>query len=299
MRDREVLTAEQVAFYRTQGYILLEERVPMEVVEGLRAEIARIVEEARGLEASNDRIDLEDSHRPDDPKVRRIKRPHVLSDVVADLMRSEHILAPVRDLLGPDVRLHGTKLNMKSAGYGAAVEWHQDFAFYPHTNDDLLAVGVFIDDMEIENGPLMAIPGSHAGPLYDHHARNVFVGALDARRDGLDLEDAVPLVGPAGTISLHHVRLVHGSALNTSARDRRLLLYEMAAADAFPVMGSMTSYMDMETFDSLMLCGEPTLRPRLSDVPVRVPQPQPPENGSIYEVQTGLSARSFNRLNQR
>ncbi len=132
-----------------------------------------------------------------------------------DLMYSDHVLAPVRDLIGPDLRLHTTKLNMKSAGYGAAVEWHQDFAFYPHTNDDVLAVAVIIDDMALENGPLMVFPGTHKGPIHDHHANGVFVGAMDLAASGLTPKDAVALTGPAGSISIHHGRIVHGSALNT------------------------------------------------------------------------------------
>src|SRR3546814_14098627 len=111
------------------------------------------------------------SHRPDAPRVRRIKLPHKLSPVFDGLLRSDWILAPVRDLIGPSLRLHTSKLNMKSAGYGAAVEWHQDWAFYTHTNDDILAVGVIIDDMSAENGTLMVFPGSHRGQVYDHHAR--------------------------------------------------------------------------------------------------------------------------------
>ena len=79
---------------------------------------------------------------------------------------------------------------MKSAGYGAAIEWHQDWAFYPHTNDDLAAVGVMFDDMEIENGPLMIIPGSHRGPIFDHHADGVFCGAMDPDNHDVDLASA-------------------------------------------------------------------------------------------------------------
>src|SRR3546814_12432932 len=88
---------------------------------------------------------------------------------------------------------------MKSAGYGAAVEWHQDWAFYPHTNDDILAVGVIIDDMSEENGPLMVFPGSHRGPVHDHHADGVFAGAMSLAASGLDLRAAAPLPGPPGS----------------------------------------------------------------------------------------------------
>ncbi len=289
----EVLSEAQIAFYRDNGYLVLENRVPDAAIEAVRAEIARFHDEARGMTESNDRLDLEDSHSPDDPRIRRIKLPHTLSPVFDDLMRSDHVLAPVRDLVGPDLRLHTTKLNMKSAQYGAAVEWHQDFAFYPHTNDDVLAVGVIIDDMEMENGPLMVFPGSHKGPIHDHHVDGAFAGAMDLAACGYDIADAVALTGPAGSISIHHARIVHGSALNRSARDRRLLFYEMMAADAFPVMGSLTKFSSIEEYDARMLCGEPTLEPRLEPVPVRIPQPQPETYGSIYEVQKRLKARSF------
>ena len=271
----EVLSTEQIAQFHDLGYLVVENRIPDAIIEDIHKEIKRFEDEARGMTASNDRIDLEDSHTPTAPRMRRIKLPHTISQVMRDLLFSDTILAPVRDLIGPNLRMHTTKLNMKSAHYGAAIEWHQDFAFYPHTNDDVLAVGVILDDMGAENGPLMVFPGTHRGPIFDHHADGVFAGAMDLAASGLDLDDAVMLTGPAGSISIHHGRIVHGSALNRSDRDRRLLFYEMMAADAFPVMGSMTTFGSIEEYNEKMLCGEPTLEPRLKPVPVRVPRPQP------------------------
>lgn len=292
----EALDDAQIAQYREAGYLVVEKRVPMEIIEAIRGEIARFEGIAAGMKTSDDRIDLEDSHRPGDPRVRRIKLPHTQSDVMRDLLYSDHVLAPVRDLLGPDLRLHTTKLNMKKAGFGAAIEWHQDFAFYPHTNDDVLAVGVMIDDMGEENGPLMVFPGTHRGPIFNHHAHGVFAGAMDLQAAGLDLSEAVTLTGPAGSISIHHARIVHGSALNRSNQDRRLLFYEMMAADAFPVMGSMTKFDGIEDYNTRMLCGTPTLTPRLADVPIRIPEPQPAKAGSIYEIQEGAAQPSFERI---
>jgi ectoine hydroxylase len=296
MTPNEFLTPDQVAFYRSNGYLVLEDQIPKDIIGQIHAEIARFMDEARGLTQSNHRLDLEDSHGPDAPRLRRVKLPHEISDVVASLMVSDHILAPVRDLIGPDLRLHTSKLNMKSAGYGAAVEWHQDFAFYPHTNDDVLAVGVILDDMQDENGPLMVFPGSHEGPIHDHRANGVFVGAMDLGAAGLDAASATRLTGLAGSISIHHGRAVHGSALNTSERDRRVLFFEILAADAFPIMGGMTRFDGIEEFDRRILCGSPTLQPRLANVPVRIPQPQPDKAGSIYEMQDGLPNRAFEKI---
>lgn len=292
----EALTPDQVSFYQEHGYLVLENRVPDQIMAAIRDEIARFEGIAAGMTASDEKLDLEDSHTPEDPRLRRIKLPHTQSDVMRDLMFSDHILAPARDLIGPDLRLHTTKLNMKKAGYGAAVEWHQDYAFYPHTNDDILAIGVLIDDMAPENGPLMVLPGSHKGPVYDHHVDGVFAGAMLPEANGLNMDDAVELTGPAGSISIHHGRIVHGSSLNRSDRARRILFYEMMAADAFPVMGSMTRWDGIEDYNTRMLCGTPTLQPRLKDIPLRIPQPQPDVPISIYEIQKGLKTRAFETI---
>ncbi len=292
----EVLTQAEISSYSDRGYLVLQNRISGEILTEIRAEIARYVEKARGMTASDAEIDLEDSHSPEAPRVRRIKTPNRHSEVFRRLMRSDLILAPARDLIGPNLRLHTSKLNMKSAGYGAAVEWHQDWAFYPHTNDDVLAIGVVIDDMAAENGPLMVFPGSHRGPTYDHHSDGFFVGAMDIAASGLEPRDAVPLTAPAGSITLHHARLVHGSGLNRSARQRRLLFYEVRAADAWPLVGSLSAFDSLADFDAEMLCGQPTIEPRVVPTPIRIPAPQPPAMGSIFEIQQGLRARAFDRV---
>lgn len=289
----EALTLQQRSAYERDGYLLLEGRVPTDVIAAMREEISRFEAMASGLTASDARLDLEDSHTPEAPRVRRVKRPDTQSAVFRDLMFSDHILAPVRDLIGPNLRLQTSKLNMKSAGFGAAIEWHQDWAFYPQTNDDVLAVGVLIDDMKEENGPLMVLPGTHRGPVHDHHADGVFAGGMDLAAARLSQKDAAVLTGPAGSLTIHHARIVHGSAVNRSDRPRRICFYEMMAADAWPLMGITSAFESLEDHDSRMLCGAPTIHPRLELVPVRMPLPRRGDYGSIYEEQKKMKARAF------
>jgi len=289
----EILTDTQISSYQKNGYLVLERHLPDDIINNIRAEITRFEDESREMTESNDRLELEDGHTSEQPRIRRIRLPHTTSDVMRNLMYSDHILAPARDLIGPDLRLHTTKLNMKSAENGAVIEWHQDYAFYPHTNDDILAIGVIIDDMQSENGPLMVYPESHKGPVYNHHVNDVFAGAFIPEDVGLNPKDAVELNGPAGSISIHHGRIAHGSAANTSDRSRRILFYEMMAADAFPIVGSLTQWNGIEDYNTRMLCGEPTITPRLKDIPIRIPQPQPDVPISIYEIQKGLKKSGF------
>ncbi len=120
------------------------------------AEVARAAPRHRRCSLRSTRDD--DAHRDLRPRGqpragRAARAPHqgaasASSGLCARWSRHPAIVAVLRDLWGPDIRFDTAKLNLKSAGFGAAVEWHQDWAFYPHTNDDLAAVGVMMDDME-------------------------------------------------------------------------------------------------------------------------------------------------------
>ncbi|MDO9709932.1 phytanoyl-CoA dioxygenase family protein [Paracraurococcus lichenis] len=287
-----MLTQAQKDEYDRVGAIVVPNVLTPEEVAELRAVTDGFVERARQVTGHDAVYDLEDTHSPDQPRVRRIKAPHLHHEAYARLVRHPRIVAVLQDLWGPDIRFDTAKLNMKSAGFGAAVEWHQDWAFYPHTNDDLAAVGVMMDDMALENGPLLIIPGSHKDPVvHDHHGEDGrFCGAMDPGKQEVDYGKAVPLTGKAGSITVHHVRAVHGSAPNLSDRDRRLLLFQFRAADAWPLLGFPEG---IEAYDRLMVAGRPGLSPRLKDVPVRLPLPPASKQGSIYENQKGLRNRFF------
>ena len=98
---------------------------------------------------------------------------------------------------------------------------------------------------------------------------------------------AVALTGKRGTLTIHHARTLHGSALNRSDKPRRLMLIMYAATDAWPLLGID----DIESFNGDIVRGEPSLTPRMTDVPVRMPLPPPPRDGSIYERQSFLENR--------
>ncbi len=285
-----MLTPADLAAYRRDGFMLLPDILSAREIEALRRVTDDFVAAASRITANDDIYDLEDSHAPGEPRVRRIKTPHLHHPVYAEAARHPAIVAVLRDLWG-SVRFDTGKLNMKSAGYGAPVEWHQDWAFYPHTNDDLAAVGIMLDGCDADNGPMMVLPGSHLGPIYDHHGPDGrFCGAIDVEASGLDLSAAVPCLGRAGSITVHHVRAVHGSATNFSGRPRRLLLFQYRAADAWPLLGFKDG---IEKFDELLLAGEPSLTPRLAAVPVRLPLPPAAHQGSIYENQRATGRRFF------
>jgi len=286
-----MLSQAQIDEYDRIGAIVVPDILSAAEVAELQRVTENFVEKARSVTKHNEIYDLEDTHSAAEPRVRRIKTPHLYHKAYGALISHPKVIAALQSLWGPDIRFDTAKLNMKSAGYGAAVEWHQDWAFYPHTNDDLAAVGLMMDDMELENGPLMVIPGTHTGPVFDHHYDGKFCGAMDPSKREVDYNAAVPLTGKAGSITIHHVRAVHGSAPNTSAKERRLLLFQFRAADAWPLLGFPQG---LEAYDALMATGTPhSITPRVAAVPVRLPLPPADFGGSIYENQKGLKNKFF------
>jgi phytanoyl-CoA hydroxylase len=258
----------------------------------VRSVIAELVAGSAQALEHTDVYDLEPGHTAESPRVRRIKTPHKVHKIFDDIVRSEPVLGILKKLLGPGLRLHGSKLNMKSAQYGSPVEWHQDWAFYPHTNDDVLAIGVLLDDCDLANGPMLVTPGTHNREVWNHHGDDgCFAGLIDPDTIKDEIERAVPCIGQAGSMSFHHVRALHGSAMNTSDRPRNLLLYEVAASDAWPLMGVK----DFDEFNSRLLSGEPVIAPRMTDVPVRLPLPPAKRQGSIYETQSAAKKSYFTR----
>jgi ectoine hydroxylase-related dioxygenase (phytanoyl-CoA dioxygenase family) len=290
-----MISQRDVETYRRDGVIVVPEVLDGAMLGRLRQVVAEVVAGAAEISEHNDVYDLEPSHTRENPRVRRIKTPHKVHPIFNEIVRSKPVIDILTQLIGPGLRLHGSKLNMKSAQYGSPVEWHQDWAFYPHTNDDVLATGIYLDDCDIDNGPLMVLPGTHRGPTHDHHADGRFCGAMNPADCDLDFAKAVPLMGPAGSMTIHHVRLVHGSALNHSNRQRRLLLHEYTAADAWPLLGVA----NFEEFNGRMVLGEPTIEPRVVAAPVRMPLPPADHQGSIYENQRGAGRRFFETYEER
>ena len=104
-------------------------------------------------------------------------------------------------------------------------------------------------------------------------------------------EQAVTLSGKAGSMTIHHARTLHGSAPNFSDRNRLILFYEIAKADAWPILGassyihSLGQHKFWDDIQERTITGAPCLQPRLENVPVEMPLPPARDNTSIFKTQ--------------
>ena len=155
-----VLTQDQITQFRRDGVLTMENAVTPRLLAALRADFAVWVDESRKQTApygdaldGRPRFDLQPGHTADIPGLRRVQAPTEISKAYYEAMADSAMTDMVADLIGPDVKLHHTKINSKQPGTYTQVKWHQDFPYTPHTNSDLVTALLMIDEVTPENGP--------------------------------------------------------------------------------------------------------------------------------------------------
>lgn len=236
------LTPNQIDTFHREGYLLLEDAIAPDMLSKLQQDFEQWKEESRqytdAYGTSYDgrpRFSLEPGHSADKPALRRIASPVEISENYLAAMRDNRALDALQDLIGPNIKFENAKINSKQPGAATTVKYHQDFAFEAHSNDDMVTVLFFIDDVTEDNGPLKVVPGSHTGPIYEHWHNGVFTGAVSEAVDKDIREQAVPCFGKAGSACLMHTRVVHGSEPNLSGGPRTLFICSYTAEDSYPL----------------------------------------------------------------
>ena len=234
--EPKVLTQAQRESYFENGYLLLERVLTDEWIENLRQATDEKIEESRAVTESDAVWDLEDGHTAQNPRLRRLSAPNDHHPTYWKYASKSIVPDIIADLVGPDVKFHHSKLNFKWARGGEEVKWHQDIQFWPHTNYSPCTVGTYMYDCGPDQGPLMVMPGSHNGELYNqYNSQGEWIGCLNPQdQTRLDSSKAVSLDGPAGSLTIHNCRMLHASKPNRSNLGRPLLLNVYTAADALP-----------------------------------------------------------------
>ncbi|MBM7568664.1 phytanoyl-CoA dioxygenase family protein [Paenibacillus sacheonensis] len=169
------------------------------------------------------------------------------------LAKHPAIVAKLKSLLGEDIELQHSKLATKPPTKGLGIfAWHQDIAFYPHTNTDLLSVMVMLDDATPENGCMQMVKGSHRLGLLNHLVNGRFAAECQERQYWEQPEnpgDIVCITPKSGGISIHHGLTLHGSDANASGKPRRGIVFSYRAGDAYQLADTL--------FDDtgLLICG--------------------------------------------
>lgn len=151
-------------------------------------------------------------------------KPHLLFTWIDELTRHPKILSAVEAILGPNLLVWSSSFFTKEASDPAYVSWHQDSTYWGLSAPDVVTAWIGFTDSNVSNGCMQVIPGTHLKDQLPHQdtfaANNLLTRGQEVAVE-VNSRDAVDLILQAGEMSLHHVRLVHGSPPNTS-NDRRI-----------------------------------------------------------------------------
>ena len=151
-------------------------------------------------------------------------KPHLLFTWLNELIRHPRIMDAVEDVIGPDILCWGTSFFIKEARNPSYVSWHQDSTYWGLEPPDIITAWVAFTDSNAANGAMRVIPATHKldqAPHRDTFATDNLLSRGQEISVDVDESKAAMLQLAAGEMSLHHVRLIHGSDPNPSD-DRRI-----------------------------------------------------------------------------
>jgi ectoine hydroxylase-related dioxygenase (phytanoyl-CoA dioxygenase family) len=203
----KLLTPEQIAQFERDGFVS-----PVRVMsEAAAAELRARLEEFEAKQGG--------------PLAGALRhKSHLLFTWLAELVRHDRILDGIEDLYGPNLLVWTTNFFIKEKAAPAFVSWHQDSTYWGLDKPDVVTAWVAFTKADESNGAMKVIPGSHKKDQIPHRdtfeKHNLLTRGQEIAVE-VDEKEAVTLTLQPGEMSLHHVRLVHGSPPNTSD-DRRI-----------------------------------------------------------------------------
>ncbi len=286
-----VLSAHQIDQFKREGYLLLDDAITPTQVAQLNNDFSGWVEQSRKHKKAygktldgRPRFDVETDHSAVHPSLRRVASPTEISSTCLDLVKHSAATQAVADLIGPNVRFHHSKFNSKLPHTSTVVKWHQDFSYEPHSNDDTITVLIFVDDVTLDNGPLLLAPESNHGPLHSLWHNGVFTGAVSDELAQQFETEAVPCTGKAGSACLMHGRVAHASRANNSNAARTLFIYCLTAADAVPLSPNPLP----SKYAGLLVAGQEPQYVRGSQFEIELPEI--PKGASFFEQQAAAKS---------
>lgn len=199
------LPPQAVDHYRRAGYVS-----PIRVMTAAEAEGCR-----RKLEAA------EASGRLPEGALRT--KSHLLLTWVDEIVRNPRVLDAVESVIGPDILVWGTSFFIKEPRNPSYVSWHQDLTYWGLEPADIVTAWIALSESSRENGAMRVIPGTHTMEVVPHKdtfaADNLLSRGQEVSVE-VDEREAVALELEPGEMSLHHVKLIHGSDPNPSHKRR-------------------------------------------------------------------------------
>jgi ectoine hydroxylase-related dioxygenase (phytanoyl-CoA dioxygenase family) len=220
-----MLTPEQVAFWNANGYLLVKGLFTPDEAEAYRRECHDLAErliEVRNIDATwgSARTLSEEAQKT---SILHCHDVQFYSAAFSRMIWDDRLTGAAADLMGPNVQLHHTKMFIKPPEKGSPFPMHQDWPYFPHKKDSMIAAILHFDRSNIEKGCVRVVPGSHKLGRLDHGAE----GGWHLTKERYSVEAAVPCETEGGDVLFFHYLTIHGSGINSSSEARTTILVQM------------------------------------------------------------------------
>jgi phytanoyl-CoA hydroxylase len=229
-----MLKEQEIQSFKDNGYVLARGLIDLDFVAELRREADVVLDLANAEGQSTDTLwkgDFIDDAARAKQKVSGIHDMQFHSAVFARLIMYAPLLDAIEGLIGPNIHLHHTKLFVKPPREGGSFPLHQDYPYFPHAKNTMLAAIIHLDVADEENGCVRVMPGSHKKGLLDTEP-----GAMYLPPNDFPIEDATPCLAQPGDALIFNYLTIHGSGPNVSDRPRYTTLVQMRAAEDEPTV---------------------------------------------------------------
>jgi ectoine hydroxylase-related dioxygenase (phytanoyl-CoA dioxygenase family) len=223
------LDAEAIAEYHDRGFTCVGQIATPEELELLRTVFDRLFAERAGRNegAYYDMLGHDSDESP--PSSPEIIGPINYAPELRQLRCRHRATAIARQLLGPHVAGPSEHAILKPAHTGGATPWHQDEAYSvdPQFSSEHISFWIPLQDVTLENGCMMFMPGSHKLGVLPHGSpgNDSRIHALECVGE-FDQTAAVACPLPAGFATVHHGHTLHFAGPNRSARPRIAYILE-------------------------------------------------------------------------
>ncbi len=216
--------------YRNDGFLLVEGLLDSAEVRQFNRALHALAQDS-AVRAREETIT-----EPGSEEVRSIFRVHKMSRVFEWLCRDTRLLNVARRILGSEVYVHQSRVNLKPGFRGKEFNWHSDFETW-HVEDGMprmraLSVSIALTENYSFNGPLMLIPKSHTtylacvGSTPENHYKQSLkrqecgVPDQESLKKLADQGGIVAPTGPAGSALFFDCNTMHGSNSNITPYPR-------------------------------------------------------------------------------
>lgn len=220
--------------YRDKGYAFRRGLLSTAEVDALREALPQLVNKGDG-----DGLHRE---RERGGAVRQVYLAHRLVEPYSKIIRHPSILGPVKQIVGNDVYVWHSKLNVKEAFEGTVWLWHQDYGYWmwDGVNARLVSIMIILDKATANNGCMMVVSGSHKWGRQEHYpdedttSYRQWCIDTETLKEKLCEEQIEQITGEPGDVLFFDCNLVHGSGHNMSPLPRKVFIVAYNAIDNTP-----------------------------------------------------------------